>query len=411
MSGAPPALFVTSRLELHALGPPRSAADTSRLEAISAREEVQTNVGKTPTTWLLAVPSMSPLSPSTTDVRKTVATILRSVVPLCDGCCAAALATDVVDAAIGAVAINVAASGLKGGGQSSRTAPRGTPHTNRGCQDDLASVEALTVASRRTRDRSETTSVTRRRLLAEAHRDLREPLTAMLRLNSDWNARGTDMVAVRMIEQQRQALAVMADLIDSFLTIGKPERVRQAALLTVLASQSVGGELRRVSATSARCAEESSAAWAMIFARDRPEVPVVAETASRKHRVLLIDEDPALLGILRICLLCAGYRVFAVANADEALDRTPMGTSLIDIIIADLDPTGNDDGLAVIDKARLLLGYNVPAVLLSTQASIEIGRPELVGDVSLLRKPVNVDELNALIGEVLKRQRALALLN
>ena len=219
------------------------------------------------------------------------------------------------------------------------------------------------------------------------------------------------MVAVRMIEQQRQALAVMADLIDSFLTIGKPERVRQAALLTVLASQSVGGELRRVSATSARCAEESSAAWAMIFARDRPEVPVVAETASRKHRVLLIDEDPALLGILRICLLCAGYRVFAVANADEALDRTPMGTSLIDIIIADLDPTGNDDGLAVIDKARLLLGYNVPAVLLSTQASIEIGRPELVGDVSLLRKPVNVDELNALIGEVLKRQRALALLN
>ena len=82
-----------------------------------------------------------------------------------------------------------------------------------------------------------------------------------------------------------------------------------------------------------------------------------------------------------------------------------MGTSLIDIIIADLDLTGDDDGLAVIDKARLLLGYNVPAVLLTTQASIEIGRPELVADVSLLRKPVNVDELNALIGEVLKRPR------
>ena len=112
-------------------------------------------------------------------------------------------------------------------------------------------MEGLTVALRRARDRSETASGTSRRLLAEAHRDLREPLTAMLRLNSDWNARGTDMVAVRMIEQQRQALEVMADLIDSFLTIGKPEIARQAALLTVLASRSVGGELRRASATPA----------------------------------------------------------------------------------------------------------------------------------------------------------------
>ena len=69
-------------------------------------------------------------------------------------------------------------------------------------------------------------------MLAGAHRDLREPLTAMLRLNSDWNVRGTDMVAVRMIEQQRQALEVMADLIDSFLTIAEPEIARQPALLT-----------------------------------------------------------------------------------------------------------------------------------------------------------------------------------
>jgi DNA-binding response OmpR family regulator len=82
-----------------------------------------------------------------------------------------------------------------------------------------------------------------------------------------------------------------------------------------------------------------------------------------------------------------------------------MGPSLIDIVIVDLDLTGDDDGLAVIDKTRLLLGYNVPAVLLMTQASIAIGKPALVADVSLLSKPVNVDELNALIGEVLKRPR------
>jgi DNA-binding NarL/FixJ family response regulator len=249
-----------------------------------------------------------------------------------------------------------------------------------------ASVDGLTATLRRARDRAEIVSCDRRPLLAGAHRDLREPLTAMLRLNSDWNVRGTDRVAVRMIEQQRQALDVMADLIDSFLTIAKPEIAQP---------------------TEPR-AEEWSAEWFMTSAVDRPTVPVADGPASRVRCVLLINEDRGVLGALRIYLLCAGYRVFAAANAEEALDRAWMArvaTSLIDIIIVNLDLTGDDDGLAVIDKTRLLLGYNVPAVLLATQTSMEIAKAALVTDVSLLRDPVNLGELNALIGEVLKRSR------
>ena len=317
--------------------------------------------------------------------------------------CAAPLARD--NAAIAAGHLKAPASALKAAGLRSRTAPWGKPRTDEGREDDLASVEGLTVALRRARDRSETASRARRPLLAGAHRDLREPLTAMLRLNSDWNVRGTDMVAVRMIEQQRQALEVMTDLIDSFLTIAEPEIARTPALLTDLASRSAGRKLSEASATPEPCAQEWSADWSMISAVDRPEVPVAVGPASRARRVLLIDEDRGVLGALRIYLLCAGYRVFAAANADEALDRARTATSLIDIIIANLDLTGDDDGLEVIDKTRLLLGYNVPAVLLTTQTSIEIGKPALVADVFLLRNPVNLEELNALIGEVLKRPR------
>jgi CheY-like chemotaxis protein len=316
--------------------------------------------------------------------------------------CAAPLATDDVNAAIAAGRFNAPASALKAAGLRSRTAK---PRTSEGSQDDLASGEGLTVALRRARDRSETASRARRPLLAGAQRDLREPLTAMLRLNSDWSVRGTDMVAVRMIEQQRQALEVMADLIDSFLTIAEPELARAPALLTDLASRSVGRKLREASATLEPCAEEWSADWSLISAVDRPGVPVAVGPASRTRRVLLLDEDRGVLGALRIYLLCAGYRVFAAATADEALDRARTATSLIDIIVANLDLTGEDDGLAVIDKTRLLLGYNVPAVLLTTQTSIDIGKPALVADVFLLRNPVNLDELNTLIGEVLKRPR------
>src|SRR6266853_486739 len=248
---------------------------------------------------------------------------------LAEYACAAPLATDDINAAIAARRLNTPASALKAAGLRSRTAK---PRNSEGGQDDLASVEGLTVALRQARDRSETASRARRPLLAGAQRDLREPLTAMLRLNSDWNVRGTDMVAVRMIEQQRQALEVMTDLIDSFLTIAEPAIARQPALLTDLASRFVGRRLREASAPPKPCAEEWSAEWALISAVDRPGVPVAAGPASRTRRVLLIDEDRGVLGALRIYLLCAGYRVFAAANADAALDRARTATSLIDII-------------------------------------------------------------------------------
>ena len=78
------------------------------------------------------------------------------------------------------------------------------------------------------------------------------------------------MVAVRIIERQRQALEVMADLIDSFLAIAEPEIARQPVLLTDRASRSAGGELREASATPEPRAEDWSAEWSMISAVDAP---------------------------------------------------------------------------------------------------------------------------------------------
>jgi CheY-like chemotaxis protein len=239
---------------------------------------------------------------------------------------------------------------------------------------------------------------------------LREPLTALLRLNYDWDFLRTNAVAQRMIEQQRQTLVVITDLIDGLLTIAEPE-TEHPIMLTDLASRSPGGKPHEVSATTVPPAETWSAEWSMKFALHRPESPVVAGPISRAHRVLLVDEDQGALGALRICLVCAGYRVFAAATAGEAFNlvrMTRMGPSLIDIVIADLDLTGEDDGIGAINKARRLAGYDVPAVLLMDQASIEIGKPTLAADISPLRKPVDVEELNALIGEVLKRPKALA---
>src|ERR1700683_5177579 len=243
---------------------------------------------------------------------------------------------------------------------------------------------------------------TRRALLAQAHRNLCKPLTAWLRLNSDWDFRPTNVVAQRMIEQQRHTLEVVTDLIDGFLTVTASDAAAPT-VLTELASRA-GGRPHDLNATHAPPAEPWSAAWSMNLAVDLPKAPVIDWPASQARRVLLIGENQGALCALRIYLVCAGYRVFAAASADEAFDLARMEPSLIDIVIADVDLTRGGGGIAAIDQTRRLAGYNVPAVLLMDHASIEISNPRLGAGVSPLRKPVNVEELNALIGELLKSE-------
>jgi len=151
---------------------------------------------------------------------------------LAEDACAAPFATDVIDAPISARYFTSLAPGLKASGLISRPAPRQMPRTEEGCQDNLPSIEGLTVESHRANDHSKTPSRATRNLLAGAHRDLREPLTALLRLNNDWDFRRTDAVAQRMIEQQRQTLKVITNLLDGFLTITEPETAEQPIMLT-----------------------------------------------------------------------------------------------------------------------------------------------------------------------------------
>ena len=67
---------------------------------------------------------------------------------LAEYACAAPLATDDINAAIAAGRFNAPASALKAAGLRSRTAK---PRTSEGGQEDLASVEGLTVALRQAR--------------------------------------------------------------------------------------------------------------------------------------------------------------------------------------------------------------------------------------------------------------------
>jgi DNA-binding response OmpR family regulator len=118
-------------------------------------------------------------------------------------------------------------------------------------------------------------------------------------------------------------------------------------------------------------------------------------------RVLLIDDDAALAGLVRDYLKPLGYDVTAAANAAEGLRRLEEGWDavLLDVMLPDLD------GFEVCRRIRA--GSDVPVLMLTARGQDEdrIVGLELGAD-DYLPKPFNPRELLARLRAVLRRRHA-----
>src|SRR5580692_1134565 len=129
--------------------------------------------------------------------------------------------------------------------------------------------------------------------------------------------------------------------------------------------------------------------------------PTEAGTA---HRVLLVDDDSAVLAMMSQGLERKGFDVVAASSVTEALRR--IATESFDVLITDLHMPDPGDGFTVVSAMRhsqpdvltlLVSGYPdvrsaTAAILLEADAIIvkpfEIGQlTELVNEKMLNRKP------------------------
>jgi signal transduction histidine kinase/ActR/RegA family two-component response regulator len=124
-----------------------------------------------------------------------------------------------------------------------------------------------------------------------------------------------------------------------------------------------------------------------------PVVPDRAGTAAPKEQILVVDDDPTVLALVRDTLQRVGYRVQTASSAAEAMEKhaaarsQPFGLVLSDVIMR---PTSG------VELARQLLARDAGLRLLfmSGQASQESVRQELGGDgFELLTKPFALDGL------------------
>jgi len=117
-------------------------------------------------------------------------------------------------------------------------------------------------------------------------------------------------------------------------------------------------------------------------------------------RLLLVEDDTAIRGLLETALAEAGYQVDAVGNAASAESLALTGTH--DVMVIDLGlPDG--DGLDLIQRCRAQ-GSNAPVLILSARRSVDerVQGLERGGD-DYLTKPFALAELLARLRNLTRR--------
>ena len=120
----------------------------------------------------------------------------------------------------------------------------------------------------------------------------------------------------------------------------------------------------------------------------------------RAPRVLLVEDDTGVRNATCMLLRAAGYEVIGAASRAEALVQLE-GLAGIDLLITDFHLGTDGTGLEVIGSVRERLGGNLPAILLSGDTSADIRGLCHDERWRIASKPIQAEELLALIGELL----------
>jgi DNA-binding response OmpR family regulator len=118
------------------------------------------------------------------------------------------------------------------------------------------------------------------------------------------------------------------------------------------------------------------------------------EKQGDRGRILIVDDDPNTLEILRRWLQREGYTTVSADNGRSCLDE--LGKEPVDVIVLDVMMPGMD-GLQVCEHLRENAAWrSIPVMLLTAKDDIETrSRGMVLGVSEYLTKPVNKLELFA----------------
>jgi Na+/proline symporter/signal transduction histidine kinase len=119
-------------------------------------------------------------------------------------------------------------------------------------------------------------------------------------------------------------------------------------------------------------------------------------------RVLVVDNEPAILEGMALLLTGWGNIVHTASGLDEAVAALQKADGKIDMILADYH-LNNEDGISVISALRTRARRPIPALLITADRTPAVADLALAHDVHVLRKPVKPAALRAAMSHVAMR--------
>ena len=123
--------------------------------------------------------------------------------------------------------------------------------------------------------------------------------------------------------------------------------------------------------------------------------------SKRKHTVLVVDDESSVLFTYKLLLEQQGYAVTGVpssATAQKELKKTKF-----DLLLCDLSLEENHSGFEVIAFARES-NPDIACILLTGYASVEAAQKAADMGVTVLYKPIDIQEFLTTIPAVLKEK-------
>jgi two-component system KDP operon response regulator KdpE len=119
-------------------------------------------------------------------------------------------------------------------------------------------------------------------------------------------------------------------------------------------------------------------------------------------RILVVDDEPKLLRLVRVILNATGYKVLAARNGSQAMEM--IAVERPDLVLLDLILPGDIDGYEVARRIREF--SDVPIIMLTAKVrETDILRGFEAGADDYITKPFSSKELLARVRAVLKRSQ------
>jgi two-component system, chemotaxis family, chemotaxis protein CheY len=121
---------------------------------------------------------------------------------------------------------------------------------------------------------------------------------------------------------------------------------------------------------------------------DRPD-----QVAGEGHTVLLVDDEPDILGFMELALREDGYEVVTASSGRDALAVLDQASPSLILLDAKMPAMGGEEFLS---ELRRRPGPHVPVVLV-TAVRMQPSEATSLGAQDLLAKPFDLDELQACV--------------